>query len=116
MQYPTNVRVIRVMCSASVSPHLILRAFQEGVDGVFVGGCRLGDCHYLYGNFSTNRRVRSLKPLLAFCGIEEDRLRSRWISSAEAPEFIEEIKDFVKVLRGLGPSPLKRPKDPERAA
>lgn len=116
MQYPPNMRVIRVMCSASVSPHLILRAFQEGVDGVFVGGCRLGDCHYLYGNYSTNRRVRSLKPLLAFCGIEEERLHSRWISSAEAPEFIEEIKHFVEVLREMGPSPLKRKQVPERAA
>ena len=94
------------MCSASVSPHHILLAFQQGVDGVFVGGCHLGDCHYLYGNHSTDKRVRFLKKLISFSGIEEDRLRSRWISSAEGPEFAEEIRDFIKSLKKLGPSPL----------
>lgn len=108
MQYPSNIRIVRVMCSGSVSPHHILRAFQEGVDGVFVGGWRLGDCNYLYGNYSAKKRVRFLRPLLKFSGIEEDRLRARWVSSAEAPEFVEEIEDFIKALRAMGPSPLKK--------
>lgn len=116
MQYPTNVRIIRLMCSASVSPHHILRAFQEGVDGVFVGGCHLGDCHYMYGNYSAKRRVQFLRQLLSFSGIEEDRLRARWVSSAEAPEFTHEIKDFVENLRKLGPSPLNRSKKAGQAA
>jgi len=107
LQYPTNIRTVRVMCSASVSPHHILRAFQQGVDGVFVGGWHLGECHYLYGNYATEKRVRFLRKLLGFSGIEEDRLRARWISSAEGPEFAEEIRDFVETLRGLGPSPVK---------
>ena len=94
------------MCSGGVSPHHILRAFQEGVDGVFIGGCHLGDCHYLYGNYSSKRRAGILRQLLAFSGIDEDRLRARWVSSAEAPEFAHEIKDFVAKLQELGPSPL----------
>jgi F420-non-reducing hydrogenase iron-sulfur subunit len=107
MQYPTNIRVIRVMCSATVSPHHILRAFQEGVDGVFVGGCRLGDCHYLYGNYSCKKRTEVLRKLLGFTGIAEERLRTKWISSAEAPEFISEMKEFVETVKALGRSPLR---------
>ena len=95
------------MCSGSVSPHHVLRAFQQGVDGVFVGGCHKGECNYLYGNYSTEKRVTVLSQMLDFCGIEKERLRARWVSSAEAQEFVEEINDFVDVLRKLGPSPLK---------
>ena len=107
MQYPANIRVIRVMCSGSVSAHHVLRAFQQGVDGVFVGGWHQGECNYLYGNYSTEKRVNVLSQMLDFTGIEQDRLRARWVSSAEAPEFVEEINDFIKVLKELGPSPLK---------
>ena len=96
------------MCSGGVSAHHVLRAFQEGVDGVFVGGCRLGDCHYMVGNFAAKRRAEILGPLLAFSGIDGDRLRARWVSSAEAPEFVHEIEDFVARLKELGPSPLVR--------
>lgn len=108
MQYPTNLRVIRVTCSGSVSPHHVLKAFQQGVDGVFVGGCHKGECNYLYGNYSAEKRVTILSQMLDFCGIEKQRLRARWVSSVEAPEFIEEVNDFVDVLKKLGPSPLKK--------
>jgi len=94
------------MCSASVSPHFILRAFQEGVDGVFVSGCRFGDCHYLYGNYSASKRIQFLKQLLAFCGIDGRRLQTHWGSSAEAPELVAAIKELVDTLHALGPSPL----------
>lgn len=104
------------MCSASVSPHHVLRAFQEGVDGVYVGGCRLGDCHYLYGNYSTKKRMTFMKQLLAFTGIEGERLLFKWISSAEAPEFVEAIKEFVETLKKLGPSPLRKAKKAGEAA
>jgi F420-non-reducing hydrogenase iron-sulfur subunit len=107
MQYPTNIRIIRVMCSASVSSHHIVRAFQQGVDGVFVSGCRFGDCHYLSGNYSASKRVQFLKRLLAFLGVDGERLRAYWGSSAEAPEMVAAIKDFVATLRGIGPSPLR---------
>ncbi len=95
------------MCSASVSPHHILLAFQQGVDGVFVGGCHIGDCHYLYGNYATSKRIRFLKGLLAFSGIEPERIKLKWVSSAEAPEFVEAINEFVNTLKQLGPSPLR---------
>lgn len=95
------------MCSASVSPHHILLALQQGVDGVFIGGCHLGDCHYLYGNYSTDKRVRFLKKLLHFSGIDGERLNVRWVSSAEAPEFVHEVGAFIDKVRQLGPSPLK---------
>jgi F420-non-reducing hydrogenase iron-sulfur subunit len=108
MQYPPNIRIVRVMCSASVSPHFILRAFQGGVDGVFVSGCRFGDCHYLYGNYSSNKRVQFLKQLLAFCGLDAQRLKAHWGSSAEAPELVSAIKGFVDTLKTLGPSPLNK--------
>ena len=101
------MKVVRVMCSASVSPHYILRALQSGVDGVFIGGCHLGDCHYLYGNYSTKKRTTFLKKLLDFSGVNGERLRVRWVSSAEGPEFVHEVKSFVEDLKKMGPSPLK---------
>jgi F420-non-reducing hydrogenase iron-sulfur subunit len=67
-----------------------------------------GDCHYLYGNYATDRRIKFLRQLLAFSGIEGERLRCKWVSSAEGPEFAAEMKDFVEKLRDLGPSPLKK--------
>jgi F420-non-reducing hydrogenase iron-sulfur subunit len=115
MQYPTNVRIVRLMCSASLSPHFVLRAFQEGVDGVFLSGCRFGDCHYLSGNYSAARRIRFLKQLLAFCGIESERLDAHWGSSAEAPELVVAIKEFVSALKALGPSPLRKRRRKESA-
>jgi len=95
------------MCSGSVSPHHVLRAFQEGVDGVLIGGCRLGDCHYQTGNYMAEKRMRLLKKLLPFYGIEPERLRVRWVSSAEASELVETISDFTNELIKLGPSPLR---------
>ena len=104
------------MCSGSVSPHHILRAFQEGVDGVYVGGCHLGECHYLYGNYATKKRIDFLRELLGFIGIDSDRLRCRWTSSAEAPEFVHEIIDFIDSLKAKGPSPLRKAEKVLRAA
>ncbi len=108
LQYPPNNRVIRVMCTGSVSPHHMLRSFQQGVDGVFVGGWHKGECNYLYGNYSTEKRLTVLSQMLDFCGIDKQRLRGRSVSSAEGPEYVEEINDFVDVLKKLGPSPLKK--------
>ena len=75
----------------------------------------MGECHYLYGNVATEKRVRFLKRLMAFSGIEEERLRCEWVSSAEAPEFVEVINAFIKTLRDLGPSPLRIPESLNRA-
>ncbi len=75
---------------------------------MFVSGCRFGDCHYLYGNYSANRRIELMRELLAFCGIEGDRLRAHWGSSAEAPELVHAVKEYIELLRELGPSPLRK--------
>ena len=85
LQYPPNIRVIRVMCSGTVSPHHVLRAFQKGADGVLIGGCHIGDCHYLRGNYMTIKRIRFLQDLLRFTGFEPERLHLEWISAAECP-------------------------------
>ena len=107
MQYPPNIRVIRVMCSAAIDPAYIMKALLNGVDGVFVGGCHIGDCHYSRGNFYTRRRVTMLKKLLEIMGLEPERLRLEWISASEGAIFAETMKDFAQKVKSLGPSPLK---------
>lgn len=109
LQYPPNIRVIRVMCSGTVSPHHVLRAFQKGADGVLVGGCHIGDCHYLKGNYMTIKRMRFLQDLLRFTGFEPERLHLEWISAAEGPKLAQTVRDFTEKIRKLGPSPLRRP-------
>lgn len=107
MQYPPNLRVVRVMCSGMVSPDLILRVLSKGADGVLVVGCHLGECHYLEGNLMAAKRVAMLKKLLAFSGIDPGRLRVDWLSSAEAPTFVRVATEFIEEIRALGPSPLR---------
>ena len=76
----------------------------------------MGDCHYLYGNQTTDKRTRFLKQLLSFSGIDKERLRVKWVSSAEGPEFAEEMNAFVQRLAELGPSPLNQEKNKQNAA
>jgi F420-non-reducing hydrogenase iron-sulfur subunit len=109
MKIPPNVRVVRVMCSGRVDPQFILDAFAEGADGVLIGGCHPGDCHYQEGNYKTLRRFRLLKRMLADMGIEEQRVRLEWISASEAERFRVVITDMVEKVRALGPLKLKRP-------
>jgi len=108
MQYPPNVRTIRVMCSGRVSDFLILKAFALGADGVLVGGCHPGDCHYIKGNLSARRRVAGLKPFLKAIGISSDRLRLQWIGASEGKKMADTMSNFTETVRKLGPSPLKR--------
>jgi len=103
MASPANILPIRVMCSGRVSPEMILRAFRAGADGVLVLGCHIGDCHYTSGNHHTAKRIPLLRNLLSYVGIEPDRLRLDWVSSAEAPRFAEVTKEFVETIRALGP-------------
>jgi F420-non-reducing hydrogenase iron-sulfur subunit len=107
MQYPPNIRVIRVMCSGTISPHHVLRALQKGADGVLIGGCHIGDCHYLRGNYMTIKRMRFLQDLLRFTGFEPERVHLEWISAAEAPKFVETVRSFTHKIKNLGPSRLK---------
>jgi F420-non-reducing hydrogenase iron-sulfur subunit len=108
LQYPPNARVIRVMCSGRISELFILKAFAAGADGVLIGGCHPGDCHYLKGNLSARRRVTGLKPLLEALGIGKDRLRLEWIAASEGPKVAETMTSFTQTIKKLGPSPLNR--------
>src|SRR3990170_3954015 len=109
MTYAPNVRLIRVMCSGRVDPQFVLSAFRWGADGVLIGGCHPGDCHYQEGNYKALRRFTLLKKLLAEMGIEEERLRLEWISASEADKFKNAIDDMTERLRRLGPRPAVLP-------
>jgi F420-non-reducing hydrogenase iron-sulfur subunit len=103
LKYAPNVRVIRLMCSGRVDPQFVLEAFALGADGVLMGGCHPGDCHYQEGNYKALRRYHILKRLLRDMGIEEDRFRLAWISASEAERLKEVVNDLVEKVRALGP-------------
>ncbi len=108
MKYAPNVRVVRVMCSGRLDPQFVLDAFANGADGVLVGGCHPGDCHYTEGNYKALRRVRMLKRMLAGLGIEADRFRLEWISASEGDKVRTVINDMVEKVRKLGPLALPK--------
>ncbi len=108
LKYAANVLPIRVMCSGRVSPHLILKAFQEGADGVLVAGCHIGECHYGKGNFITAKRVAVLQEMLQFIGSSPRRLRLEWIATSEADKFSRVANEFSAEIDEIGPSPLRR--------
>jgi F420-non-reducing hydrogenase iron-sulfur subunit len=103
-KYQPNIRIVRVMCSGRVSPELVLRAFREGADGVLVLGCHIGDCHYVSGNHRTAKRMPVLRRILEYIGIEPERLRLDWVSSAEAPKFQQVVNEFTETIKELGPA------------
>ena len=103
IQYPPNVRVIRVPCSSRINPLFILKAFQQGIDGVLVAGCHPGDCHYISGNYVARRKFAIIKSLLEYIGVEEDRVQFAWISAAEGARFAQVIKKVTEKVRRLGP-------------
>ncbi len=103
MKYAPNVRVVRTMCSGRVDPQLILWAFHNGADGVLVGGCHPGDCHYQEGNYKAQRRIKLLQKMLGQFGVEPERLRLEWISASEAERLRDVVNDFSEQIRRLGP-------------
>ena len=108
IQYPPNIRIIRVMCSGRVDPAFILEALKDGADGVLVAGCHLpSDCHYISGNFKALRRIMLLKKVLQQFGMEPERVRLEWISASEGDKFATVVKDMVEEIKKLGPNPLK---------
>jgi len=108
IQYPPNMRIIRVMCSGRIDPAFILEALKDGADGVLVAGCHLpSDCHYLSGNFKALRRITLLKKVLQDFGIEPERVRLEWVSASEGDRFAAIVRDMVEEVKKLGPSPLK---------
>mgnify|MGYP005831749297 CR=1 FL=1 len=107
IQYAPTTTNIRVMCSSRVDPQHILYAFREGADGVLIGGCHPGDCHYVEGNYKTLRRVTLFKLMLQDLGIDPARLRLEWISAAEGQKFAATVNEFTEQIRALGPLNFK---------
>ena len=103
LKYQPNAVNIRVMCSSRVDPEHIMLAFHDGADGVFIGGCHPGDCHYQVGNLQTRKRVMMLHELLKGLGISPKRLRLEWISASEGIRFKDATDEFVDTIRELGP-------------
>jgi F420-non-reducing hydrogenase iron-sulfur subunit len=105
--YPTNVRIIRTMCSGMVHPSLVINALTKGADGVMICGCHPGDCHYTKGNLQAQQKAEAIKLMLEDFGIEQERFRLEWISTSESDKFTSVISEMVKTLKELGPSPFK---------
>ena len=103
IQYPPNLKVIRVMCSGRVNPIFVINALQQGADGVLIGGCHPGDCHYERGNYLARRRMAVLKNLLEYTGIDPQRVRMTWVSAAEGNKFAEVVTEVTEDIRNLGP-------------
>jgi heterodisulfide reductase subunit A len=103
-QYPPNVRVIRVMCSGRVSPLFVLKALEEGFDGVWISGCHPGDCHYIEGNYHARRRWMVFKELLDSAGIDMRRITFSWVSASESQKFADVATEVVERIRELGPN------------
>jgi len=104
-QYPTNIRPIRVMCTGRIPKRFVLQAFLEGADGVFIGGCHIGDCHYIEGNYDMLQRYNELHELLESVGINSDRYHLEWVSASEGKRFSEVVTEFVNKVKELGPLP-----------
>ena len=102
LQYPAQVKIIRIPCSCRVDPLLVLRAFEKGADGVIINGCHPGDCHYSTGNYFTRRRMTLLFSMLDYLGIERQRTRVEWVSAAEGARFAAVMNEFVGGLVALG--------------
>ena len=103
IQYPPNIRVIRVPCSGRITPIFVLKCLQNGFDGVLVSGCHPGDCHYISGNYYARRKFAILKTLLEFIGIEPGRVQFSWVSAGEGEKFARVISEFKSELVKLGP-------------
>lgn len=108
LQYPPNVRIIRLPCSGKVDVLHLLKAFEDGADGVYVAGCMEGDCHFINGNFRAKKRVHYAKKLLDEIGFGGDRLEMFNMSAAMGTRFAEVTKEMVERIKKLGPSPIKK--------
>ena len=108
IQYPPDIRAIRVMCTGRVDPLFIMKAFQDGADGMLISGCHFGDCHYLEGNFKCAKRMFLVKNLLKNIGLDDNRLRMTFVSASEGAKWGAVMEDVVNTVKELGPSPIKK--------
>ena len=107
LQYPPNIRIIRVMCSSMIHLNLVVDALTKGADGVLICGCHPGDCHYEDGNLKTEKRAEAITLMLEDFGLEDERFRLEWVSASEGPRFAQVVKEFTEQIKKLGPSPYK---------
>ncbi|MHA1369366.1 MAG: hydrogenase iron-sulfur subunit, partial [Promethearchaeota archaeon] len=108
IQYPPNIRVIRVMCSGRVDPQFIFEGLLVGLDGILVLGCHPGDCHYLEGNYEAAKKFKTIDKMLSIINMN-DRVRLDWVSASEGQRFGNIVREFTEKIRELGPSPVKDP-------
>ena len=101
-EYPSNLRIVRVMCSGRVDPQFILEAFKEGASGVLILGCKPGECHYKEGNFNTLKKYILLKKVLQQFGIEQERVMLEWVSASEEDKFVRIVSEMVERVKKLG--------------
>ena len=113
-QYPPTIRIIRVPCSGRINPIFILKALQSGADAVLVSGCHPGDCHYIQGNLLARRKFALLKSLLAFAGVESERVFFSWVSASEGNRFAALIERVSEEVRTLGPGTMLRKRGTDR--
>ena len=111
--YPTNVKIIRVPCTGRVDDVHLLKAFEQGVDGIYVAGCLEGECHFLRGNLRAKKRVGHVKRILAALGINPERIQMYNLSAAMGGRFVEIAQEMTERIRALGPSPVKTGKGKE---
>ena len=111
IQYPPNIRVVRVPCSGRINPIYLLKALQNGADGVLVSGCHPGDCHYISGNLAARRKFTALRNMLDFAGIEPERVQFTWVSASEGGRFAAIVSKVVSGVKSLGQNSklVKRP-------
>jgi F420-non-reducing hydrogenase iron-sulfur subunit len=107
LQYPPNVRIVRVMCSGMVHPNLVIDALTKGADGVMVLGCHPGDCHYIDGNLKAEKRAEAIELMLEDFGLEPERFRLAWVSASEGPRFAQVVTEMVEQVKSVGPSPYR---------
>ena len=104
IEYPPNVKAIRVMCSGRINPMFIVNALQEGADGVLIGGCHPGDCHYSQGNYYARRKFQIMRKILEYLGIDPARVRMSWVSASEGQKFADVISEVIGDVRKIGPA------------
>ncbi len=108
LDYPSNIKVLKVPCTGRVDILTVLKAFESGVDGVYVAGCLEGECHFLKGNLRAKKRVVYIKELLEEVGLGSDRMEMYNLSSAQGQRFAEIAREMTEKIRALGPSPVKK--------
>ncbi len=101
---PPSIRVIRVPCTSRINPHVVVKALATGVDGVLIAGCHPGSCHYVNGNYKARRRFLMLRRLLAFMGVNPERLQMSWVSASEGRKWVDVVTTVTEEIRHLGPN------------